>query len=102
MHGQMRSDNGVPVLDDTTGSHRPVPLLKHPSSRCFQRGVHPHEQLLGPLSQDLPALPSPSNQPHRCCSQLLDGVLLRDFHVLSKVQHSEHRHPPLLNHHLHV
>src|SRR5260370_8257757 len=97
----MRSDNAVPVLDDTTGSDRPVPRLKHPPSRCFPRGVHPREQLLGPLSQDLPALPSPSNQPHRWCSQLLDGLLLSDFHLLSKVQQGGQRHPPLLDHPLH-
>ncbi len=91
MHGQMRSDNAVPILDDTAGSHRLVPCLKQPTSGDLPGGIQPCEQLLGLLAQDLATLPGPGDEPYRWCSQLRDGLLLSGFHLRSLVQQGGQR-----------
>jgi len=101
MHGQMRSDNAVPILDDTAGSHRLIPCRQQATSRDLPRGIQRLQQLLGLLAQDHAALPRPGDEPHCWRSQLVDGLVLSSFHLRSLVQQGRQRQPHLLDHALH-
>ena len=101
MNSQVRSDNAMPILDDTTGSNRLVPCLKQATSCVTPCWVHRLEQLLGLLSQYLAALPGPRDESHGCFSQLLNSLSLTRFHFFRKEQQCGQSQPYLLDHPLH-
>ncbi len=68
MHGQMRTDNAVPILDRTTGPHRQTPDIEQTSRLLAPCRVHCLKQVLGLLSQNRPTLPCPSDESHRLFS----------------------------------
>ncbi len=50
MHGQMRTDKAVPILNRATGSHRQTPSVEQASRLLAPCRVHRLKQLLGLLS----------------------------------------------------
>src|SRR2546423_11618478 len=84
----MRTDNTVPILDRTTGSHCPTPSLQQASCLFAPCWVHRLQQVLGLLTQNSSTLPGPADESHGLFAQLGNGFLLKRFQLLCKVQQS--------------
>ena len=103
MHGQMRADNAVPILDGTTGSDRPVPhALTSEPAVTRQAGSIASSNCLGCSPRIARRCQAQPMSPTATFSQLRNGLLLTRFHLLRKVQQGRQSQPDLLADPLHL